>query len=219
MGADELRAERDSFELETLRSGDPALIASLLDGHRARLRRLVKLRLDPRIAARVDASDVIQDTLVEVARRLPEYIADPDMPPFLWLRFLVVQKLSDMHRRHLGAAARDAGREEHELARVGPDASTPSLASLLVGQLDSPSQGAVRRERQERVRAGLESLPPMDREVLALRHFEQLSNGEVAELLGLEVSTASRRYLRALTRLRAALADLDASGASAAEGA
>ena len=177
--------------------------------YRDRLRRMVALRLDRRLQGRVDPSDVLQEAYPDAAGRLAEYARDPAMPFFLWLRFLVGQRLAELHRHHLGAQARDAGREVSLYRGAMPETtSSASLAALLLGRLTSPSQAAIRAERQIRLQEALNGMDPIDREVLALRHFEQLTNAEAAQVLGLEKTAASNRYVRALKRLKDILAGL-----------
>jgi RNA polymerase sigma-70 factor (ECF subfamily) len=199
----------DSQSLRLARAasqGDDQAWEQLTDAYRTRLRQMVALRLDRRLQGRLDASDVIQEAYIDAARRLPEYAANPTMPFFLWLRFLTGQRLLEQHRRHLGAKARDAGREISLYAGAFPETTTAHLAANFVGRLSTPSQAAVRIEQKLRLQEALNSLEPLDREILALRHFEQLSNGEVAEVLGIDKSAASKRYARALVRLKDALA-------------
>jgi RNA polymerase sigma-70 factor (ECF subfamily) len=187
--------------LARLRAADPAAWADLLARHRDRLRRAVAFRMDRRLRGRVDPSDVIQEACLEAHERLPEYLARPTLPIHLWLRFLVGQRLLIVHRRHLGAAMRDAGREHG-----WPDSTADGLAEHLVAAGPSPSEDAAQHEAQSYLRDALDTMDAMDREVLTLRHFEQLSNAEVAQLLGIEASAASKRYLRALGRLQDVLA-------------
>jgi RNA polymerase sigma-70 factor (ECF subfamily) len=174
----------------------------LLDQHRDRLRRMVALRLDHRVQGRVDASDVIQEAYLDASNRLADYVKNPEMPFFLWLRSLVGQRILDQHRRHLGAQARDAGREVSLYRGAMPETTTAALAARLLGRQTSPSQAAIRAERKIRLQEALNSMDPLDREVLVLRHYEQLSNGEAALVLGLDKSAASKRYARALIRLK-----------------
>ncbi len=183
-------------------AGDDAAWAALLAEHHDRLRRMVALRLDHRLSGRVDPSDVLQDTYLEALAQLPEYLRDPKLPLFLWLRFLAGHRLGRVHRRHLGTAARDAAREVSLDRGPMPAASSAALAAHLLGREPRPSEVAVRAERARRLREALDCLDPLDREVLALRHFEQLSRAEVAELLGVSEAAAGKRYLRALDRLR-----------------
>jgi RNA polymerase sigma-70 factor (ECF subfamily) len=201
------RSEPTTLIEQAVRGDQQALVA-LLDRHRDRLRRMVGLRLDQRLQGRVDPSDVIQEACLDATRRLPEYQANPTMPFFLWLRFLVGQRIVDEHRRHLGAAARDAGREISLHRGALPETSSAALAAHLLGRLTTPSQAAIRAERQIRLQEALNSLDPIDREILALRHFEELSNSEAAAVLGLDKSAASKRYARALMRLKQVLASM-----------
>lgn len=182
--------------------GDPESVARLLEEFRGRISRMLTVRMDPRLRGRLDASDVIQDTFLEVQQRIGEYRRRNDMPFFLWVRFLAGQKLAQMHRKHLGAGRRDARRELPDALRKVPGASTATLAGALVSGGVTPSEVAMRMEDEERVVGVLDELRELDREVLALRHFEGLSNLEVAQLLGIEPSAASRRYVRALARLQ-----------------
>jgi RNA polymerase sigma-70 factor (ECF subfamily) len=167
---------------------------------------MVAVRLDRRLQGRVDPSDVIQEAFLDAARRLAEFRQNPTMSFFLWLRLLTSQRLVDEHRRHLGAAGRDAGREISLYRGTLPEATSAALAAQLMGRLTTPSQAAIRAERKIRLQEALNSLDPIDREVLALRHFEELSNGEAAAVLGLDKSAASKRYARALVRLKDILA-------------
>lgn len=184
--------------------GTTALLGELA-GFRDRLRRVVDLRMDPRIRGRVDASDVIQETLIEANRRLPEYRADPPAPFYLWVRYLALQKLLQLRRHHVEVAARDARREVRFGDRPNAAVSSMVLARHFVESCTTPSQHLAREEEIERVRTALDGLKEIDREIIALRHFERLSNGEIARVLEIEESTASQRYLRALRRLKATL--------------
>jgi RNA polymerase sigma-70 factor (ECF subfamily) len=188
--------------LDRAAAGDTAAVAELFSRYRRRLKRMVRLRLSRHLQGRLDDSDVLQEALLEAARRLPEYLGDQPLPFFLWLRHLTGEKLIDAHRRHLGAKMRDAAQEVSLHRGALPAASSASLAAQLLGRLTSPSQAAVKAEARLRVQEVLNGMDPLDREVLALRHFEQLNNGEVATTLGINESTASSRYLRALKRLK-----------------
>jgi RNA polymerase sigma-70 factor, ECF subfamily len=188
--------------------GDQTAWGELLGRYRDRLKRMVAMRLDRRLQGRVDASDVIQEATLEASRRLAEYVQQPTMPFFLWLRFLTGQRLLEQHRRHLGAQGRDAGREISLYRGAMPETTTAALAAQLLGRHTSPSQAAVRAERKIRLQEALNSLDAFDREILALRHFEQLSNGEAAQVLSLDKSAASKRYARALIRLKDILASM-----------
>ena len=182
--------------------GDQAAWGALLLRSRDRLRRMVALRLDRRLQGRVDPSDIIQEAYIDASARLAEYARQPDMPFFLWLRFLTGQRLLRVHRQHLGAEMRDVAREVSLYRGALPAATSAALAAQLLGRDTRPSEAAVRAERSIRLQEALNSMDPLDREVLALRHFEQLSNGEAARVLGLQESAAAKRYVRALKRLR-----------------
>jgi len=191
--------------LRRAKGGDQQALAALFARYRDRLRKMVRLRLDRRMAGRIDASDVLQDAYLDVARRFPEYAAAPAVPFYLWLRALAGQRLVDLHRRHLGAQMRDAGQEVSLHRGALPAASSASLAQQLLAGLTSPTQAAVRAEMQVRLQEALNSMDPIDREVVVLRHFEELTNVEAAEVLGIETSAASKRYIRAIRRLKAIL--------------
>jgi RNA polymerase sigma-70 factor, ECF subfamily len=188
--------------------GEDAL-EDLFQRSRERLRRMVEFRLDRRLQGRVDASDVLQDAFLEASQRFEEYRRNPAMPVFLWLRFLVAQRLITLHRRHLGVQARDASLEVSLDYGPLPAACSEALAAQLLGSFTSPSAAAVRAERAARLQEALNAMDPIDREVLSLRHFEQLSRAETAQVLGITESAAGKRYLRAVQRLKKLLADLD----------
>jgi RNA polymerase sigma-70 factor, ECF subfamily len=191
--------------LRRAKAGDQQALAALFARYRDRLRKLVRLRLDRRLSGRVDTSDVLQDAYLDVARRFPEYAAAPKVPFYLWLRSLTGQRLVDLHRRHLGAEMRDAGREVSLYRGALPAASSASLAQQLLAGLTSPTQAAVREEMRLRLEEALNGMDPVDREVVVLRHFEELSNAEAAQVLGIEPPAASKRYIRAIRRLKAIL--------------
>jgi RNA polymerase sigma-70 factor, ECF subfamily len=188
--------------------GDQLALAEVFDRYRDRLRQMVRLRMDRRLQGRLDPSDVLQEAYLDFARRLPDYARDPAMPFYLWLRFLTGQRMIDLHRQHLGAQMRDAGQEVSLYRGALPQASSVSLAAQLLGRLTSASRAAIRAETQIRVQEALNSMDALDREILALRHFEQLSNDETAAVLGIKKTTASNRYIRALKRLKEILAGL-----------
>jgi RNA polymerase sigma-70 factor, ECF subfamily len=186
--------------------GDSAALGEAFSAHRPRLRRMVQLRLDRRLQGRVDPSDVLQEAYLEVARSLADYLKDPRIPFYLWARFVTGRKLQAVHRHHLGVQARDAGREVSIHRGALPQASSVSLAEQLLGRYASPSQAAAKAELQLRVQDALNGMDPIDREVLALRHFEELSNAETAQVLGIGEAAASHRFVRALRRLKAIMA-------------
>jgi RNA polymerase sigma-70 factor (ECF subfamily) len=201
--------------IERARAGDREALNALLARHRDRLRRMVEIRLDTRLQARLDASDVVQEAYVEVAGRLEEYLRDPKLPLFLWLRLVVGERLVRLHRHHLGTQMRDAGREVSLYRGALPAATSAALAAQLLGRHTSPTQAAVRAERILRVQEALNALDPVDREVLSLRHFEELTAAEAARALGIEEAAAAKRYFRALKRLKEALAAMPGGQESA----
>ena len=186
-------------------AGARGALDALFATHQKRLKQMIRLRLSPRLRGRVDASDVFQDACLDAARRIDEYLRQPEAPFFLWLRQITGQRLIDVHRRHLGAGRRDAGREVCLHGGSLPAATSESLAAQLLGHLTTPSQAAVKAEMRTRLQDVLNGMDPVDREVLALRHFEHLDNAETARTLGISESGASSRYVRALRRLRSAL--------------
>ena len=180
-------------------------VGRLFMDHWERLHRMVELRLDRRLLGRVDPADVLQEAYIEVARSLPGYLRNPEIPIFLWLRHITGVRLKAVHRRHLGTRMRDAAREVRLGSPAAPQASSVSLVARLLGRFTSPSQAAARAELQARVQDALDELASLDREVLSLRHFEQLTNAEAAMELGIGETAASNRYVRALKRLGHAL--------------
>jgi RNA polymerase sigma-70 factor (ECF subfamily) len=169
---------------------------------------MVRLHLDRRLQGRLDASDVLQEAFLDVQKKAADFAGKPDLPAYLWLRLVTTERLLILHRHHLGTQMRDAA-QEVSLGHGGtPAASNHSLANLLLGRLTSPTQAAIRSERQLRLQEALNSVDPVDREVLALRHFEELGNSEVAAVLGLSRTAASNRYVRALKRLEEILSAL-----------
>jgi RNA polymerase sigma-70 factor (ECF subfamily) len=196
------QTDPDTEELLRRAPDDAQARGALLDRHRGRLRRMVALRLDPRLAARVDPSDVVQETLAEADRRLDGYLKDRPLPFYPWLRQIAADRLADEHRRHIGAARRSLRREE--LPGL-PGGSVLELADRLLDRGVGPSEAARGEELRARVRAALEGLPERDREVLVLRHLEQLSVREIAAVLGIAEGAVKVRHLRAVQRLRVAL--------------
>ncbi|MFO0964861.1 MAG: sigma-70 family RNA polymerase sigma factor [Gemmataceae bacterium] len=188
--------------LDRARRGEADAVERLLDRHREPVRRVIALRLDPAIVQRVDASDVVQDVLLEASRRLQDYLKNPVMPFHLWLRHIAKDHLIDAHRKHHQAAKRGVEREQ-PLARAGWDErSSLDLAGQLFDQELTPASAAIRNELQGRLQTAMQALAEDDREVLLMRHFEQLGNQEIAQALGLTEAAASMRYLRAIRRLR-----------------
>jgi RNA polymerase sigma-70 factor (ECF subfamily) len=192
--------------LERLRGGDRQALTDLFQRYRDRLRRKVELRMDARLQGRVDASDVLQDAFLDTVARLDSYLQRPELPAFLWLRLIVGERLTICQRRHLGAKMRAAGQEVSLYRDALPQATSAALASMLLGRLTSPSHAAARAELVLHVQEALNALEPLDREVVALRHFEQLSRAETAQVLGISEDAGAKRYIRALKRLKAVLA-------------
>lgn len=195
--------ESDDMRLvERARAGDDAAVGEAFIHHRARLRRMVDARLDRRVRGRVDPSDVLQDGFADAVSKLPRYLSDPKLPLFLWLRLIVGERLAKIHREHLGAQVRDAGREVSLYCGPMPAASSAALAAHLLGKQTSPPQAAVRAERLLRLQEALNAMDPLDREILSLRHFEELTHAEAASVLGIGEAAAAKRYIRALKRLK-----------------
>ncbi|MEX2316336.1 MAG: sigma-70 family RNA polymerase sigma factor [Pirellulales bacterium] len=189
--------------LDGARQGDAAAVNRLLDKHRDSLRRMVQARVYGGMARRVDASDVVQDALVEANRRLAEYLRDPRMPFHAWLRALARDRLVDAFRRQL-ADKRDIGREE---SLAAGDNSCDRPAREIADSGLTPAAMALKQEFQTRFVAALDQLPDEARDVILMRHSEQLTNSQAAELLGLSEAAAGMRYLRALRQLKAILGD------------
>jgi RNA polymerase sigma-70 factor (ECF subfamily) len=193
-------ASTDAALEQDLRAGNDQAMAPLFEQQRDRLRRMVQFRLDPRLVNRLDADDVLQEAFLEAGKRLQAFRGD-QKPFHVWIRLIVQQTMVDLHRRHLGAQMRNAGRE------VSPPESA-SLSGFFVGRATSPSQAVMREELRQQVEQALDSMDAIDREVLVLRHFEELSNKEAAEVLGIQENAASNRYVRALGRLKGLLGAL-----------
>jgi RNA polymerase sigma-70 factor (ECF subfamily) len=188
--------------------GDHASWGTLLTRHAARLQRLVTFRMDQRLQGRIDAADVIQEAYLEAWKQLATYLQEPAMPFFLWLRGIVGNKLRELHRHHLGTQMRAAGREVSIYRGTMPEATSAALAAQLLGHGTQPSEAAARAEIKVRLQEALNSMDPLDREVLALRHFEQLNPRETAQVLGIKEKAAGMRYMRALRRLKEILTSL-----------
>jgi RNA polymerase sigma-70 factor (ECF subfamily) len=193
-------------QLRRAAAGDECSWRRLLSNHHDRLRRMVAVRLDPRLQGRLDPSDVLQEAYLEASRRLGDYLRQPDVPFHLWLRGLAGNRLNKLHRQHLGAQKRDAGRDV-SLDEGIPEASSVVLAACLLGKEDRPSEAVARAEVRAHLADALDQLDPLDREALVLRHLEQLSSAEAGRVLGISEAAAGKRYLRALERLRQVLAN------------
>ena len=206
----------DSSDVEELvnqaATGDPGSWAELMRRYRSRLRRMVSFRMDSRLQSRVDPSDVVQDVCLEAWQCLDSYVTQPSTPFFVWLRAVAGHTLGDLHRHHLGARMRDARREVSLYQGSLPGATSAALAAQLLGHLTRPSEAAVRAERKVQLQTALNAMDPLDREVLALRHFEQLTVSEAAAVLGIKEKAAGMRYVRALRRLKEILTELGGLG-------
>ena len=190
---------------DLVRAGDAGALAELFILYRDRLRRMVVIRMDRRLQGRIDPSDVLQEAHLDATRRLDEYAREPKVPPFLWLRTVVGDRLIKLHRQHIGTQMRDLTREVSLFREALPAASSAALAAQLLGKHTSPTEAVVRAERMIRVQEALNALEAIDREILSLRHFEGLSRAEAAQALGIEEAAAAKRHVRALARLKAVL--------------
>ncbi len=201
----------DSVETQALlkcvEQHDGAAAERLLARHREPLRRMIGLRLDHALGRRVDASDVVQEVLLRASQRLPEYLRNPVLPFHLWLRQIALDRIIDQHRRHRGAARRSLDRERPLASAAFPDQSSLDLAAQLRDSGLTPAAAALRAELEQRFQAAIQQLNEDDREIILLRHFEQLSNSDVARTLGISEPAAGMRHLRALRRLRAVLGE------------
>jgi RNA polymerase sigma-70 factor, ECF subfamily len=191
--------------LQLARGGDQTAFEDIFRRHRAKLRRTIALRMDRRVAARIDASDVVQDTYLEAFRRLPKFLEQGQMPFYLWLCWIAREKVLAMHRRHLGADKRAVG---HEAPPMPADTSATFVSAVIAGREPSPSQALANSELAERLRRGLEQLDSDERDLILWRHFEQLSARETAQVLQISEAAASKRYIRAVEKLRMILVDL-----------
>lgn len=191
--------------LAKVKAGQADAVNDLIERHRTPLRRLVQLRLDHALARRLDASDIVQDVMLEASGRLEDYLKDPRIPFHLWLRQLAQDHIIDMHRKHRLAQRRSVDREQSLQAPVGNKDSNQELASFLKDQELTPAAASIRKELEAQFIEALDQLDEPDREILLMRHYEQLGNGEVATLLGVSPAAAGMRHLRALRRLREVL--------------
>lgn len=201
-------SEETTDLLRRAAAGDAAARDDLFSRYHKRLQRMIRLRLNRRLQGRVDSEDILQDAYLEAAKRLRDYLVDRPLPFYLWLRHIVGQKLIDAHRHHLGTQMRDAAQEVSLHRRHLPEADSFSLAAQLLGRLTTPSQAAIKAETRIHVQDALNGMSSIDREILTLRHFEHLKNVEVSRILGIDESTASTRYLRALKRLKDELGNI-----------
>ena len=200
--------QTNGLTLRAAAAGDARAWGALLVAHEGRLTRMVQFRMDARLRGRIDAADVLQEAYLEATDHRAEYFRAAELPLFLWLRGVVSNKLLELHRHHLGTCMRDAKRERPLDGQASPDETSAALVAQLTGHLTRPSAAAVRGEVAGRVREALAAMDATDREVLALRHFEQLTNAEAAQVLHIQERAAAKRYLRALQRLKEMLADM-----------
>jgi RNA polymerase sigma-70 factor, ECF subfamily len=197
----------DTEELiEQATRGDAAALNHLLVRHRGRLRKMVAVRLDRRVAARIDPSDVVQEVLAEAIQHFAEYLRTRPLPFSAWLRQIAWQRLVKLHRHHIRTRKRSVSREEAQSMPL-PDDSVVRLARRLLARGSSPSQALIHDELRERLRAALDLMAPHDREILVMRNLEQLPVAEIAAILGLTEGAVKVRHLRALQRLRSILGD------------
>lgn len=188
--------------LNNVRGGQAVAVEELMDRHRNSLRRMIQLRLDQRLMQRMDVSDVIQDVLIEANRRLSDYLKNPVIPFHLWIRQIAKDRIIDAHRRHRVSAKRSIDREQPQPGKGPFDQSTIELANQFRDQALTPAAAATQRELASQIESAVQMLRDNDREIILMRHYEQLDNQEIAQSLGLTEPAASMRYLRALKRLR-----------------
>lgn len=204
-------AENTQQLLNHAREGDGDAVNALLERHRNAVRRMIDLRMDQVLKRRVDASDIVQEVMIEANRRLNDYLADPSMPFHLWLRQMAKDRLIDAHRRHRGAARRSMDREQPLATAASNESSLDLMAQLRDTEL-TPAAAATWHELERRFQIACDQLDTQDQEVVLMRHFEHLSNGETAEALGLTPQAASMRYLRAMRRLREFMVEGETEG-------
>ncbi|MGF1581906.1 MAG: sigma-70 family RNA polymerase sigma factor [Gemmataceae bacterium] len=207
-------SEFESNLVRRAAAGDEQALQTLFSQHSERLKRMLRLRLNRRLQGRIDSSDILQEAYLEIAKKLDEYLQNPEMSFFLWLRQMTGMKLAELHRQHLDTQKRDANRDVSIYRGALPAANSVSLAAQLLGQLTTPSEAAIKAEQRLRLQEVLDSMDPVDREIIALRHFEHLNSEEAAQVLGMSKSGASSRYVRALKRLKQTLSEFPEFGDS-----
>lgn len=195
-------AEQTHELLDLARDGDDGAAGRLLERHRESLRRMADMRLDAKIRQRVDASDIVQEALIEVNRRLPTYLENPVMPFHLWVRQIMTDRLIDAHRRHRVSKKRTVDLEQAPVVAANLDHSTIQFGNQVTDGELTPAAAAIQNEMQRKFEAAIEEMDDQDQEIIVMRHFENLTNQEVAQVLGLTEPAASMRYLRAMRRLR-----------------
>ncbi len=197
-------AQYEEELLTSLRCGNRTVVGDLFELHRERLLRVIHVRLNPRLRQRVDTADVLQETYLVASQRIDEFLSQDEGSLFVWLRFLAVQKVVDLHREHLQALKRSIARE------VGMEhASSAQVLANLIATTSTPCAKAIHAELRDRLTQIIEEIPEIDRNILLLRHFEQLTNHEVAETLGMNQSSVSTRHVRALAKLKSLLLQHD----------
>ena len=204
-----LMSEVDESHLKLLRETGSAAAAELFEQEREKLMRFVMHRMDQRLLTRIDFEDVLQEAQIVIVKRYEDWVANPAVPIFIWMRSLTGQVLIDLHRKHLHMKIRDINREVSLEKRLPFQSSANGLQQLLAASGTSPSMAAIRDEEAQRLQRALERLSDLDREILVLRHLEQLRNSEVAQILGIDKSAATKRYVRALAKLGALINQQD----------
>jgi RNA polymerase sigma-70 factor, ECF subfamily len=202
MSVDHPAEAREEALLVRLRQGDNAVLAELFDLHRPRLWRMVRFRMDRRLLVRMDPDDVLQEAFLAASRRIDCFLSEPAASLFIWLRLIVTQTLCDLHRHHLGAQMRDVRREMPLEPFADGTRTSVCLATFLAGTMTSPSQAASALELMARLEEAVGSMAKIDQEIIALRHFEDLTNLETADVLAITPQAASNRYVRAIARLK-----------------
>jgi RNA polymerase sigma-70 factor (ECF subfamily) len=200
-------ARRDDLG-DALLPGDRESLAALFFKYRKRFLRMVEFRMDRRLAGRIDPDDVLQEAYLAASARLEHYNSKEDRSPFVWLRMIVIQTLTDLHRHHLGVKMRNVERELSLPSRSYPQTTSTSLAVQCAGRFATPSEAAAQAETVSQIAQAIAAMDPLDQEILALRQFEELSNAETAEVLGIQPSAAGMRFFRAIRRLRETLTAL-----------
>lgn len=197
--------QQDELSLcESAVAGNRSALGQLLSRYRPALGRMIRIRMPPALAGRLDGSDIVQEAMIEAARAIPGFQVDPERPFYIWLRQIACNKLLEAQRNHMATHKRDVGREV-SLDQRQPSPDRTVMADVLVSSITSPSQSAIRREFRTLLEAQLAELEPADQEVFVLRHFEQLSVRDTAEVMGISKSAAGKRYLKVLDHLRQTL--------------
>ncbi len=189
-------------------AADPELLNQLFQTHRPRLKRMVQFRMNRRLQGRIGGSDIVQDALVDAAKKFKQYADDPQIPFYLWLRHLTALKLAGIHRRHLDTQTRDARQEVPLDEECLPEVDSAVLAAGLIGKVTSAYLAAIAAERSDALQKILDEMSSFDRELITLKHFEQFTIAEVSQLLHMPKATVGRYYLNAMKKLRYILKEL-----------